>query len=79
MEYTKLSDEHTPICYESGRWDGLKSDLLLVSYIEDYSVKYSVATAYSGFMDGSKFLNFYDDNDYEIINVTHFMKLPKIN
>ncbi len=72
MNYNKLEDVK-PLCYESGEWDGLKSDLLLVY---DYQGNYNVAVAYGGIMDGSKFIDFFDMNDREILNVTQWMELP---
>jgi hypothetical protein len=72
MEFLELKDRK-PNCWESGDWDGKKSSPLLV-----YTSKgeYQVATAYSGTMDGSRFLNFYDKNDYEIEAITHWIFLP---
>ena len=72
IEFKKVKDQE-PYCWESGDWDGRKSDPLLV-YTSDK--EYHVATAYSGTMGGSKFLQFYDNWDYEIEDVTHWAELP---
>lgn len=62
----------TPPCYQSGHWDGLKSDRMLVyANGETFS-----ATAYEGFLDGSKYLEFYDFTGLELNQVTHWMPLP---
>jgi len=55
-----------PLATESGCWDGLKSDKILVCTI---SGKYHIVEMYEGFMDGSDFCNFYDERDYEIDNI----------
>lgn len=55
-----------PLATESGCWDGLKSDKILVCTI---SGKYHVVEMYEGFMDGSAFCNFYDERDFYIDNI----------
>lgn len=67
---------HTPHCYETGDWDGKRSDFMLV--VVD-GTEIQMARAYGGTMDGSRFLDFYDKNDYEIIgNISHFADLPSM-
>jgi hypothetical protein len=66
-------EDKGPLCWESGNWDGLKSDIVLV-YSNEITIP---ATAYEGFLDGSKYLNFYDYRDCEITKPTHWMPLPK--
>lgn len=71
MELIKL-ENRTPYCYESGEWDGQRSDFLLV---KDRNEDYHVVRMYHGFMDGSEFGNFYDRNDYEVENVEYWIEL----
>lgn len=58
-------EEKTPICYESGVWDGKKSDVVLV---ETKNIDYVLAEVYEGFMDGSDFREWIDSsqNGYTI-------------
>jgi hypothetical protein len=65
--------DREPMCYQSGNWDGLKSDQLLVVDNKD---AYHVCVAYSGILDGSKFLDFYDTSDFEVKNVVAWQSLP---
>lgn len=55
-----------PLATESGCWDGLRSDKILV---KTFSGRYYVAVMYEGILDGSEFCEFYDDRDFEIENV----------
>ncbi len=68
MDWKKITNE-TPIVFESGDWDGLRSDFVLV---RDIYADYHIARMYEGFMDGSKFENFYDTNDFEIETVVQW-------
>ena len=52
-----------PLAYQSGGWDGKKSDKVLVC---TRSGKYYVAEMYEGILDGSEFSDFYDERDFEI-------------
>jgi hypothetical protein len=49
MEWISVKD-NLPICFRSGNWDGLASDLVLVY---DDKGNTNVALVYNGFMDGS--------------------------
>lgn len=64
----------TPLVYESGAWDGKRSDLVLVK-LRDNS--YEIARLYSGFMDGSSFNDWYDANDYSLFEIVGWAELPK--
>jgi hypothetical protein len=68
-------EQRKPIATESGDWDGLKSEPVFVA---DKDGKCSVAVMYKGILDGNEFCNFYDEKDYEIENVTHWMEIPSI-
>lgn len=52
-----------PICWETGDWDGKRSDLVLC--IDKKGEKY-LAKCYEGTMDGSHFFEWYDKNDFEL-------------
>jgi hypothetical protein len=73
MEWISVKDR-LPICFESGNWDGLRSDLVLVI---DSKGDMFVALVYNGFMDGSEFTNWYNKTDYELNEITHWQKLPE--
>lgn len=61
-----------PIAYQSGCWDGKKSDEILV---KTTGGKYHVAVMYEGFIDGSEFCEFYDDRDNEIKSVAYWTEI----
>lgn len=65
-----ISADIEPHCYESGNWDGKRSDWHLVETKEGLSV----GRCYSGFMDGSSFCCWYSDKDYEI-EVIRYQKI----
>ena len=69
-----LVDDRTPITYIEGYWDGKKSDQVVA---QDSQGKNYLATVYEGTLDGCKFINWYDDNDYEITNkIIKWRELP---
>ncbi len=68
--YTK---DKTPITFETGNWDGKRSDQVLV---EDTWGNVHIAVLYEGFMDGSEFKNWCDSRDWEIENVIRWMYIP---
>lgn len=73
--WNKLS-ERTPIAMESGSWDGLKSETLLLATKDS---KIHVGVMYEGFMDGSHFRNFYDNiSEYEIQDVEYWSYVPPL-
>lgn len=49
-------EENTPICYATGKWDGKRSDWILV---ELKDLNYVVARVYECFMDGHHFQEWY--------------------
>jgi len=62
-------EEELPICLESGDWDGLRSDYVIAKFKDNTWCK---AILYSGFIDGIYFNDWYDDRNYDIINITHW-------
>lgn len=69
-----ITDEK-PLTYESGEWDGLRSDLVLVKNNKD---NYCVGRLYCGRIDGSEFEDWYTDDDYEIQGeIVGWQKLPR--
>lgn len=62
----------TPLATESGCWDGLRSEELLVA---TSSNKYHIVRMYEGFLDGYSFRNFYDQDDFEIENVKYWIEI----
>ena len=61
-----------PMAYESGCWDGLRSDLILVC---TSGRQIHIVRMYYVIMDGSESFDFYDDNDCEINYVTYWAEI----
>jgi hypothetical protein len=72
MEWKYTKDE-TPITYETGDWDGKRSDKVVV--INESGTAY-IARLYEGFMDGSEYKDWIDSNDYMIYNIVKWFPLP---
>lgn len=73
--WKKLS-EQTPIATESGSWDGLKSEALLLA---TKSGTIHVGVMYEGAMDGGEFRDFYDSfSDFEIKDVEYWSYVPPL-
>lgn len=62
-------EEELPLCYESGDWDGLKSDFVL---IKDKYNNWTKGILYSGIIDGHNFNDWYSVESFEMPNVTHW-------
>jgi len=74
MEWISVSKKwRLPIGLESGEWDGLRSDYVLVVN-ENNDIFQS--RSYSGTMDGSEYYEWVDKEDNIIVGVTHWMELP---
>jgi len=59
-EWVSVEDD-LPLCNErSFDWDGERSDFCIVKLSND---KYDIARLYKGFMDGSEFAEWYDNDD----------------
>lgn len=71
MIWHKLKDR-TPLAYQTGDWDGKKSDKVLVCAL---SGKYYVAEMYEGVIDGNEFCRFYDINDFEIQHIAFWTEI----
>lgn len=74
MIWYKLENKK-PLATESGCWDGLRSDMILVCI---RSGKYYIAYMYEGILDGSEFCDFYSLDDFEIDNVLYWTEIDKI-
>ena len=72
--WKKLSEEK-PHSYKTGHWDGKMSDTILFA---DLNGLFYVGKCYQGIMDGSEYIDFYDQNDFEVHNVTHWAKIPSL-
>lgn len=72
--WKKLS-EQKPNSYQTGHWDGRQSDTILFA---DLNGRFYVGKCYQGIMDGNEYIDFYDHNDYEVQNVTHWAEIPSI-
>lgn len=71
--FTSVDDE-MPIAYETGGWDGKRSDLLLLKFDNG---NYETGRLYHGFMDGSEFNEWYNDNDLGWLEkVVAWAKIP---
>ena len=62
-------EEKYPICYESGEWDGLRSEEIIFKCKN--GDKY-IGRLYSGFLDGSEYNDFTDISSFIIPNVTEW-------
>lgn len=58
--------EEIPLAYKSGDWDGLKSDVVLA---KNNHGSIFIAGTYQGEIDGLKYCDFVDMNEYVISNV----------
>lgn len=65
-------DDRLPHAYQTGNWDGKKSDEVLA---EDKNGKKYIAVLYSGFLDGDDFNDWYNNNDYEIKDVVRWCEI----
>ena len=61
-----------PIATESGCWDGLRTERILVCTTGGI---YHIARMYEGILDGSKFCDFYTEMDYELPNVAFWTEI----
>ena len=63
------SKDKTPLAYQTGGWDGKRSDFVLAktSYGDIL-----IARVYEGFLDGNNFLDWYDSNDVECTNIQYW-------
>jgi hypothetical protein len=68
----KNVEREKPLAYQTGHWDGKKSDTIL---IQDIQGNIFAGTYYEGFIDGNNFYDFYDDKDNEILDVAKFMEI----
>lgn len=75
MSVWKDIEKEKPIATETGDWDGRKSGRILV--IGESNIP-EIGTMYEGIMDGNKFCDFYDDNDYEIKGVRLWTEIPEL-
>ena len=67
-------EDRLPNAYETGDWDGKKSDSVVVELANG---KYEVAHLYSGFMDGSEFNDWYANDGFTLDGeVVQWMPLP---
>lgn len=55
-------EDRLPICYQTGDWDGKRSELVLC----ENSKGYHIAVLYEGVMDGCKFSDWFDKDDCSI-------------
>ena len=62
VEWISVEDR-LPLANESGAWDGKRSDIYLGKYKDD---TYCLFRIYEGFLDGSDFIEYYDENDNSI-------------
>ena len=70
-----ISVEKLPNCFESGDWDGLRSEEIQVLLKNG---RITTAYLYSGKMDGSEFNDWYDVFfEWGLDTVTHWQPLPK--
>jgi hypothetical protein len=69
-------ESRKPLCYQSGDWDGKRSDNVLVELKDG---NYIVAVCYEGVLDGCRFFDWYEGIEkYELkeSEVRRWMKIP---
>lgn len=78
MNWINTQDQ-VPLCYETGNWDGKKSDLFIG---ETMTCKKFLGCCYEGVMDGSKFFDWYQvdeisSNDWSVNEpVVRWLEIP---
>lgn len=66
-------EEKLPITFETGHWDGKRSEIVVVKNGED---SYHICRLYSGFMDGFEFNDWAEaKHDLIVEDVTHWKNL----
>ena len=65
-------EEELPVCCESGNWDGLRSDYVLIKHSDG---EWRKAILYSGIMDGSEYNDWYSEDGYELGNIIEWRPL----
>lgn len=74
MEW-KYVEKETPLCYETGKWDGIRSDEVVA---EDDIGRKHIARVYEGAIDGSSFRDWFDSDDYSIDReIVRWLALPQ--
>lgn len=69
-------ENRKPLCYQSGDWDGKRSDNVLVELKDG---NYVVAVCYEGIIDGCRFYDWYygvDEWELEESEVRRWMNIP---
>lgn len=70
----KYTKEEKPITYKTGDWDGKNSDQVICQNKEGETF---IAHFCNGFMDGSKFEDWYDSRDFQIeTEIVRWMYIP---
>ena len=73
MEWIDIED-NKPNCYETGDWDGKKSDTVLCM---DANEEMHLAHCYEGIMDGSHFFDWYGKNGFELeVEIAYWAEIP---
>jgi len=74
MDWISTKDQ-TPLCYQTGEWDGKRSDIVLCV---DKNGGIHLAQCYEGFMDGSEFFEWYDKDDFELcVEIVRWVEINK--
>lgn len=73
--FWKKVDEEKPNSYKTSHYDGKMSDEILFA---DSAGLFYVGVCYQGVLDGSEYCCFYDQNDFDIPNVTHWAEIPAL-
>lgn len=72
-EYFEVEDE-LPLCYQSGDWDGKRSDFVIGIDKDDVP---HIVRLYSGFMDGNEFADWYNVDEFEVHDIVKWCKIPE--
>lgn len=71
-EWVNVEDA-TPTAYHTGNFDGKKSDPVLAEM--EFGI-YKIGVVYKGYMDGRHFIQWYDENDFEIKTPRRWRDIP---
>jgi len=69
-----IEDAH-PLCYKTGNYDGKQSDVVLT---RDSLGVIRACTCIAGVLDGSKFVDFYTTDDWEVPNVVKWAAIDEL-
>jgi len=74
MNWINIEDAR-PFCYKTGNYDGKQSDVVLT---RDSSGVIRACTCNAGVLDGTKFVDFYSTDGFEVPNVVKWAAIDEL-